>query len=140
MKNANLKVELELDKQETMLILLFHITGEIFHTCDVCLSEFPSRVDINERQIVKFGSEDVEDDTEEIIVLNKNEHEIDVSTLIYEYVNLAVPYISRCEDAGNTQWCDKEMIEKLQKLSAKEEEENDSADPRWDALKKIKNN
>ena len=139
-KNANLKVELELDKQETMLILLFHITGEIFHTCDVCLSEFPSSVEINERQIVKFGGEDVEGDTEEIIVLNKNEHEIDVSTLIYEYVNLAVPYISRCEDAGNTQWCDKEMIEKLKKLSTKEEEENDSADPRWDALKKIKNN
>ena len=138
-KNANLKVELELDKQETMLILLFHITGEIFHTCDVCLSEFPSKVDINERQIVKFGGEDVEDDTEEILILNKNEHEIDVSTLIYEYVNLAVPYISRCEDAGNTQWCDKEMIEKLNKLSTKEEEQ-DSADPRWDALKKIKNN
>ena len=120
-----------------MIILFFKITGEIFHTCDVCLSEYPSKVDITERQIVKFGAE--EDDTEEILILNKNEHEIDVSTLIYEYVNLAVPYISRCEDAGNTQWCDKEMIEKLNKLSSNEEE-NDSADPRWDALKKIKNN
>jgi uncharacterized protein len=138
-KNANLKVELELDKQETMIILFFHIRGEIFHTCDVCLSEYPSQVDISERQIVKFGTGESEDDTEEILILNRNEHEIDVSTLIYEYVNLAVPYISRCEDAGNTQWCDTEMIEKLNKLS-QNEEEKDSADPRWDALKKIKNN
>jgi uncharacterized protein len=138
-KNAKLKVELELDRQETMLLLQFHITGEIFHACDVCLAEYPTPVDINERQIVKFGSHDIEEDTDEILVLDKNDHEIDVSKLIYEYVNLAVPYISKCEDAGNTKWCDKEMIEKLNKLS-KNEEENNSADPRWDALKKIKNN
>jgi uncharacterized metal-binding protein YceD (DUF177 family) len=138
-KNAKLKVDLELDKQETMLILQFHIVGEIFLTCDVCLSDFPSLVDIKERQIVQFGAADIEDDTEEIIVLDRNEHEVDIAPLIYEYVNLAVPYVSRCEDPGNMQWCDKEMLEKLNKLSGKEQE-NESEDPRWEALKKIKNN
>ena len=138
-KNAKLKVDLELDKQETMLILQFHITGEIFLTCDVCLSEFPSPVDIRERQIIKFGAEDVEEDTEEILVLDKNEHEVDVAPLIYEHVNLAVPYINRCEDTWKTEWCDKEMLEKLNKLSGGEKE-NESEDPRWEALRKIKNN
>jgi uncharacterized protein len=140
-KNGELSVKLVMDKQETMLILNFHITGNISRTCDLCLAAFPLTIEINERQLVKFSNDsNLEDNTEEIIVLNKNEHEIDVSTLIYEYINLAVPYINRCEDEGNTEWCDKEMIEKLKSLSVVKEEENDLADPRWEALKKIKKN
>ena len=139
-KSGNLIVDLELDKQETMLILLFAIKGDINLNCDVCLAAFPSAIDIQERQIVKFtGDENLEDDTAEIVMLSRNESEIDVSSLIYEYINLAVPYISRCEDTGNTQWCDKEMIRKLEELSGGKEEENNSTDdPRWEALKNIK--
>ena len=130
-----------MDKQETMLILQFSITGEIFSTCDFCLSDFPTAVKVYERQIVKFADdENLEDDTEEIMVLGKNEHEINVSQLIYEYINLAVPLFNRCEDVGNTEWCDKEVIAKLNSLSAhKEDKENTDADPRWEALKNIKN-
>lgn len=140
-KNGKLKVDMELDKQETMLILSFEIKGEIFSTCDFCLSDFPTNVNVSERQIVKFSDdENLEDDTDEIIVLGRNEHEINVSQLIYEYINLAVPLFNRCEDVGNTQYCDKEVIEKLKALSPNnEEQENDDADPRWEALKNIKN-
>jgi uncharacterized protein len=138
-KSGKLKAELELDKQETMLILSFRIAGEISLDCDTCLSVFPVKVLVDERQIVKFaGDEDLEDDTEEIMVLGRNEHEIDVAPLIYEYVNVAVPYFNRCEDVGNTQWCDREVIEKLEKMSGESEETKD-ADPRWEALKKINN-
>jgi uncharacterized protein len=139
-KNGNLKVELELDKQETMLLLSFSIKGEVFTACDVCLADFSTQATVNERQIVKFSDdENLEDDTDEIIVLGRQEHEIDVSQLIYEYINLAVPLINRCEDVGNTQWCDKVVVDKLNALSRSKEEENTDADPRWDALKNIKN-
>lgn len=139
-KNGNLKVELELEKQETLLILNFYIKGSINIGCDVCLADYPLSVDFEERQIAKFTEDEhLEDDTEEIIVLSKNVNEIDVSGLIYEYITLAVPYISRCEDEGNTDWCDKEMIKKIAELSGqKTEEKIDSADPRWEALKNIK--
>lgn len=138
-KSGQLKVLLELEKHETMLILQFHISGEIKLSCDVCLANYPLEIDFEERQIAKFtNDENLEDNTEEIIVLTKNEHEIDVSALIYEYVNLAVPYISRCEDERNTEWCDKEMIQKLEQLSGNNTQETDTADPRWEALKKIK--
>jgi uncharacterized metal-binding protein YceD (DUF177 family) len=136
-KTGKLQVKLELDKQETMLILDFDIRGDIFLNCDVCLADFPSPIEVVERQIAKFGDEDIEEDTEEIIVLARNEHEIDVSVLIYEYINLAVPFINRCEDEGNTQWCDKAMIAKLEELSSPKEEETNDVDPRWEALKKI---
>jgi hypothetical protein len=54
---------------------------------------------------------------------------------------LAVPYFNRCDEPGMTEWCDKEMLDKLEKLSgpaAEETEQNSVADPRWEALKKIK--
>ncbi len=141
-QNGKLQVSLELDKQETMMLLNFQIKGEIFQGCDLCLSDYPTPLDIEANEIVKFSNDELlEDDTEEIILISRNEHELDVSGLIYEYIMLAVPLFKRCDDEGNTEWCDQEMIEKLKSLSAPEttEEEQEMADPRWEALKNIKN-
>lgn len=138
-KSGNLKVTLDLEKQETMMILHFNISGEMKLGCDVCLADYPYDVEIDERQIAKFtNNADLEEDTEEIIALTKNENEINVATLIYEYITLAVPYINRCDDEGNTEWCDQEMIEKLKQLSGSPNEEGENVDPRWEALKNIK--
>jgi uncharacterized protein len=135
-KKANLKCEVELDRQETMIILNFHITGEIGLNCDRCLAEFPGTVDIREQQIAKFSEEEIDED-EEIITLGKNDHEINIAGLIYEYINIAVPFYSVCSDEGKTPYCDKEMLKELKKLSVNNEQ-NEQDDPRWDALKKFK--
>lgn len=135
-KKADLVCRIEMDKQETMLILDFHITGTISLECDKCLAQYPQPVDIAEQQIAKFAEEEVDED-DEIITLKKNDHEINVAGLIYEYVTVAVPFITRCGDEGNTPYCDKEMLDRLQKLSGSGET-NEQQDPRWDALKKLK--
>jgi uncharacterized protein len=135
-KKANLKCTLEMEKQETMLILNFHITGHLDLTCDRCLAPYPQPVDIREQQIAKFSDEQIDED-EEIITLGKSDHEINVAGLIYEYINVAAPFISVCSDEGNTPYCDKEMLESLNKLTVNNEQD-EKADPRWDALKKIK--
>ncbi len=135
-KKADLKCLVEMEKQETMLILNFHIIGTIDAACDKCLSQYPQDLDIHEQQIAKFSDgEPGEDD--EIITLNKNEHEIMLAGLIYEYINVAVPFITVCGDEGNTPYCDKDMLDKLNSLSANNEP-NENPDPRWDALKKFK--
>jgi len=133
-KRANLKCLVELEKQETMLILNFDIKGSIFANCDRCLAQYPQPVDIREQQIAKFRSEEGDDD-EEIIILTKSDHEIDVSGLIYEYINVALPLITVCIDEGFTPYCDKEMLESLSKLTVNPDP--DQTDPRWDALKKL---
>jgi len=135
-KKADLKCQVEMEKQETMLILNFHIKGTLGMTCDKCLAEYPQPVDIHERQIAKFSEEGIDED-EEIITLTKNDHEISVAGLIYEYVNVAAPLIAVCSDEGNTSYCDKEMIDRLNALAAGTGQD-EKADPRWDALKKIK--
>jgi uncharacterized metal-binding protein YceD (DUF177 family) len=137
-KKADLQCQVELEKQETMLILNFHISGTIGLNCDKCLAEFPQQVDVHEQQIAKFSDEGIDEDIE-IITLTKNDHEINIAGLIYEYVNVAAPFIAVCSDEGNTAYCDKEMIDRLNALSAGSgDDDDDKADPRWDALKKIK--
>lgn len=134
-KDGALDVRLELDKQETFLILQFHILGSIQIACDVCLADYPFAIDFKERLLVKFSdNEDWVNDTDEVLILSKNDHEIDVSLPIYDYINLAVPYISRHDDVSQ---CDQEMIAKLKELSVEQKEQKENVDPRWDALKKI---
>ncbi len=135
-KKADLKCRVELEKQETMLILDFYINGTIGATCDKCLAQYPEVLDIHEQQIAKFSDEKITDD-DEIINLGKNEHEIMLAGLIYEYINVAVPFITRCSDEGNTPYCDKDMLAKLSRLTGTNEQD-ESIDPRWDALKKFK--
>jgi len=136
-KKGTLKCTVELDKQETMLILNFDINGTIDFDCDRCLSQYPQQVTITEQQIAKFSDEEIIDD-EDIITLTKNDYEIDLASLIYEYINLTVPFITVCGNEGETPYCDKDMLDRINKLTAGEEEQNnEEADPRWDALKKL---
>lgn len=137
-KDGALKATVELDKQETMLLLDFHVWGTIQLNCDKCLSEFAQPIELKERQIVKFTEDEGESDDLDIIILHKKESAIDVSESIYEFITVAVPYINSCAQAG--QECDQQMLATLDKLSGEsttpEEEQND--DPRWAALKKLK--
>ena len=139
-KDGVLKAIVELDKQETLMILSFHIWGTIQLNCDKCLAEFGQPIEIKERQIVKFAEDELESDDLEIIVLNRKESEIDISEMIYEFINVAIPYINKCEQAGTDQKCDPEMLATLDKLASgnEEKEEDKTADPRWEALKKLK--
>jgi uncharacterized protein len=135
-KKANLVCRVEMEKQETMLILNFDISGTIDTNCDRCLAQYPQPVDIHEQQIAKFSEEAIDED-DEIIILTKNDHEINIAGLMYEYINVALPFITVCSDEGNTPYCDKEMLDSLNKLTANTEQ-NEQTDPRWDALKKFK--
>lgn len=139
-KNGDLHVSVELDKQETMMLADIHITGSIELTCDLCLNRFRSSSDIREKLIIKFSEHtNLADSTDEILILKKNEYELDLANVIYEYINLSVPLYSRCEEQGINISCDQSMVNKLENLSNQESEPS-GADPRWDILKKIKNN
>ena len=139
-KKGKLKADIELDKQETMLILQIHIAGTIELDCDKCLAMFNAPVNVSERQIVKFAEDNLESDDLEIIILNKKESSIDVSGILYELVTVSVPYIKICEQNGDGAQCDKEMITRLESLTveSQQEEDKNTEDPRWEALRKLK--
>lgn len=137
-KKGELKVDVEMDKQETMLILNIHVKGTIKLDCDKCLAEFDAPLDVKERQIIKFAEDELESDDLEIIILSKKESSLDIAEILYEFINVSVPYIKLCEQAGAD--CDQEMIARLESFvnPAQQEETDKGADPRWEALKKLK--
>lgn len=140
-KKGNLTAKVSLQKQETMLIVHFDIKGDIQLTCDVCLTEFDAPIHFQEKVLVKFINEDWNNETEEVIILNKTDHELDIATLLYEYINVRVPYYVKCSEQGKNITCDRTMLERLENPESEDlQQENEIIDPRWAALKNIKNN
>ncbi len=141
-KHATVNLSLKLEKKENMLILDLTLDGEITLDCDKCLANYSQQISTTDRQIARYMDEVESDVDDELIIIKKNDQEIDLTNIIYELVNVSVPYIKVCENPGNTPACDKAMIEKLAVFTAAEEEDksNDIADPRWEALKNLKNN
>ena len=127
--NNHLQVNLELEKQERMMILNFTIVGEV---TVVCLDDL--KIPLNRKTVlyVKFGRERLEED-ENVLVLPETDYELNVSDLINEYVTLAIPLKKIHEDdAKGNSLCNKEVTDKLRALS-----EEQPIDPRWDKLKNL---
>ena len=130
LSEAHFKVNLSLEKQSTMLILHFDLSGEVNTICDTCGENLVLPVSFKDRIIVKFGDEDIEQ-SEEIWVIPHFEHKINVAELIYEFAHLAMP-VRRVHPEGE---CDDEAIQKLEDF---DHESTKESDPRWDGLKEIK--
>lgn len=132
-RQAKVKVVCDLDKQQRMLVFHFRIEGTVVVPCDRCLAEFDQPVSGEERLIVKFGEEHGEE-TEDIFIITENEHSFDLGPFIYEYINLLVPYRRvHGTDREGKSLCDPQVVRYIR------EDEQDRDDPRWDALKKLKN-
>ena len=125
--DSQFKVNVELTKQSTMLLLKFDFEGNITVPCDRCLDEVKLAVKGSEQLIVKFGSE-VYEETDEILVIIEGEHELNVAKYIYEFIQLNVPQ-KRIHTEGE---CNPEVLEKLKSV------EKEVVDPRWSNLNKLK--
>lgn len=133
-KKGNVHVDCRLEKQERMMVFHFELTGVVKVICDRCAGEFDWNIGGTQQLIVKFGPEHTEE-TEDILVITEKEHEIDISQYLYEYVHLLVP-IKKVHgtDENGKSLCDPDVIKYIN------EEEEHTADPRWEVLKKLKDN
>lgn len=127
--NGTCKVKLQ--KSETMMDLLFLIDVSVELTCDRSLEKFDHQINIEEDVIVKFGEAD-DDSHEEYTIIKKDTPSIFVDGLIYEFINLAVP-MKKLHPKHKDQ-DSPDMIYSTQV----EEKAEEIVDPRWEALKKLK--
>ena len=110
-------------------------------TAQACLRDCLDWTDSESGMSFKFTAEDWTDNTEEVLVLSKSDHELDLTELLYEYINLAVPLFTKCSDQGRNITCDPEMLAHISIEQPKEDQaEEENIDPRWAALRNIKNN
>lgn len=132
-REGELTAKMEMDKSETMLVLHFDITGGIETTCDRCAVGFTYPIHSEQRIIIKLGNEAVEE-SDEVIVIPRTEHSIEVKQFIYEFISLELPVRkTACNDEEDSPLCDKSVIEKIEDKNKDKKE----VDPRWAALKKL---
>jgi uncharacterized metal-binding protein YceD (DUF177 family) len=131
--DCELSVKLDLDKQERMMVLNFHISGEIETECDRCLDMLVLTPTINQVFIIKFGNEYLEE-SEDVLIIPENDYQFDVSGLIFDYISLSLPMKKvHGEDEKGNSLCSGEVLSRLNSI-----EEEDEVDPRWNALKNLK--
>ena len=153
-QKGKLKVELSVKSSNMIFEMTFKIEGVAVVPCDRCLDDMDIPVETQNRLVVKFGKEYAEE-SDEIVVIPFEEGAINLAWFIYEFIALAIP-MKHVHAPGK---CNKGMSTKLKKHTARnsaDEDEMDddmadddleidddnaeSIDPRWDALKGLVEN
>ena len=134
LSNSKIVVDVELEKHSTMLQFFFSFNGKATVPCDRCGDDVQITIKGEEKLIVKYGETSYIDQTDDILVISPAEHEVDLSQFVYEFVLLAIPVSHSHKDSKD---CNQEVIKKLNELSV--DKEVQETDPRWAALRNIKN-
>ena len=136
LEHGALHVSVSIRKMAGFFELQFHTEGEVTVSCDRCLDDMQQPIRSDNTLLVKLGDTYSEDD--DTVTISEDEGILDVSWFIYEFIMLAIP-IKHVHAPGK---CNSAMTQKLTELSGavrSGEEEEEAIDPRWEALKKLKN-
>jgi uncharacterized protein len=146
-QKANLQAVLDIDKNGAIMRIGVEIKGTVEVECDRCLSNMQCDIDYQSLVWVKQGhsEEELGEGNEELLVVPADQGEIDMWQYLYDSVMLSLPYQRvHVNEPGEPGGCDPEMIEQLNAHVVHEVpddmEENNIADPRWEALLKLKGN
>jgi uncharacterized metal-binding protein YceD (DUF177 family) len=130
--NPKISVDVLLDKHSTFLEFEIKVNGTVELVCDITTDNFDYPIENEIKVLVKFG-EEYDDSEEDVITIPSNDHAFNVAQLIYENVALSIPMKKISPNVSD------EDLAILEKFSPKENEEEPESDPRWDALKNLKN-
>ena len=132
-QQGKVKVNLDIDRQETLLTLHFDLKGTVHVPCDRCADEFDQPIESQQQFFIKLGTENAQE-SDDVAVVSPDLNEYDIRSLVYEYIILAIP-MHRVHPEGQ---CTPAVIAMLNREEMPaEEEETDTIDPRWAALKDI---
>ncbi|RXM52413.1 MULTISPECIES: YceD family protein [unclassified Chryseobacterium] len=135
--NPRIEVDVLLDKHTTFLEFEIKIKGLVELVCDITNEDFDYPIENEIKILVNFG-EEYDDSNEDVITIPAAEHAFNVAHLIYENVMLSIPMKKISPNVSD------EDIKILDQFSPKDieeaEEEEHESDPRWDALRKLRDN
>ena len=135
-KDGNVQAQVVLEKKHGVMVLHFTLQGDVEVICDRCLEPFRLNIGASQNIFIKTGDnhEEIEDD---VVMIGRDEHEIEVGQYLYEFIILALPFqrIHPADDGHSL--CNPDMLEKLEAHRTKEKDQKDVTDPRWDVLKRI---
>ncbi len=109
--DADLKAMVEVEKVSGWIKVVCDMNGTVVVECDKCLADLTLPVNFTVPFTVKFSSfaDEEEEDDGDVIVLGKNDGEVDLSQVFYDYVVLSLP-LKRVHPEGE---CDPVMLKKM---------------------------
>ena len=124
--------DVSMNKHTTFLELIIKTTGTVNLICDITNDNFDYPIEHEIEVLVNFGLE-YDDSNEEVITIPNTDSAFNTAQLIYEDVMLSIPMKKVCPNISE------EDLAVLERFSPEEEiEEEQESDPRWEALKKLK--
>lgn len=144
-QRGNFRTHLTLDKSSTMIRLDFRIQGDVELICDRSLEPFNEPIDLQERLFLKFGDHN-EELTDEIELIVWNTQQINVARYIFDFIGLALPVRKlhprfRAEEADEDDSDDEgKVIYRSDPDTPDDENAGVPLDPRWEALRKLRDN
>lgn len=141
---GELTADVSLQKSESMIQMTFNVEGTIELTCDRSLDLFDQPISFENTMIYKFGEEEKELSEDVMIILN-NTQTINITDLLFEFIGLQVPMKKLHPRFQEEEEDDDDQEEGVMVYSSTvddsktEEQQEEDVDPRWAALKKLKN-
>ncbi|AKK72174.1 DNA-binding protein [Chryseobacterium gallinarum] len=132
--NPRIEADVLLDKHTTFLEFEIRIHGLVELVCDITNDNFDYPIENEIKILVNFG-EEYDDSNEDVITIPTGEHAFNVAHLIYENVMLSIPMKKISPDVSDE---DLKILDQFSPKEIEEEEKEDKSDPRWDALKKLR--
>ncbi len=136
---ANVKVTV--DKHTGFMMLKFITDGTSVLNCDRCGNELQVSLWDEFNLVIKLVENPTEmnesEEDPDIFYIARSESHIEISDWLYEFVILSIPTQNICkEDDNGVSLCNKEVLEKLEKMNKEVVVENTI----WKGLEKFKNN
>ena len=132
-RDCKINILAVLTQRGNKLTLSIVLKGEIFDLlCDICASERIVTINSLFNYNIELSSLNTEKQ-DDIIYINRNQKEIEISSLIYESIILSLPN-KNVHSGKVSDKCDTDMISLVKKYSEKETVK----DPRWKDLDKLK--
>jgi len=128
---GEVNVLLTVDKTNTQLDLLFQIDGELFVTCDNCLSHLIYPINGESRVYVRFAEKsDFTDD--EILYVHFDEYKLDLQEMLYDFALLQLPMRKLCTDSSNRETCEESTTDRMNENTS-----NTEVHPELEKLKRL---
>ncbi len=133
------QVSVTFDKQPSFFMLRFDVGGSVNMPCDRCGDEFRLKLWDEFKLLIKLTGENAEeiDEDADVVFIPRAETVIDISTWLYEFVQLSIPLQKVHPDlADGKSGCNEEALELLNKLT--EHEEENKVNDIWKGLEALK--
>jgi uncharacterized protein len=143
-QDGEVTVNAGITKYVSHLDVTLDFEGHIQLNCDRCMDLYPHALKFSQR-VIFSADEDMEFDHDEVVIMEEHAQWLDLAGDLFDFIHLQIPI--RKVPPAEIHLCPPKVLEILgldengnEIPAGPEEEEEEAIDPRWAALKKLKDN